>query len=66
MPELSLSEGVSFVGVGVSFEGVGVSLTGVAARMTLSSDDYASCLKSAATFAEALSSKDMIFTTGRS
>ena len=63
MPELSPSEGVSFegvgvslTGVGVSFEGVGVSLTGVAARMTLSSDDYASCLKSAATFAEALSS----------
>ena len=51
MPELSPSEGVSFVGVGVSLEGVGV-----AARMTLSSDDYASCLKSAATFAEALSS----------
>ena len=49
MPELSPSEGVSF-------EGVGVSLTGVAARMTLSSDDYASSLKSAATFAEALSS----------
>ena len=56
MPELSPSEGVSFEGVCVSFEGVCVSLTGVAARMTLSSDDYASCLKSAATFAEALSS----------
>ena len=56
MPELSPSEGVSFEGVGVSFEGVGVSLTGVAARMTLSSDDYASSLKPPATFAEALSS----------
>ena len=56
MPELSPSEGVSFVGVGVSFVGVGVSFEGVAARMTLSSDDYTSCLKSAATFAEALSS----------
>lgn len=59
MPELSPSEGVSF-------EGVSLEEVGVAARMTLSSDDYASYLKSAATFAEALSSYDMIFTTGRS